>query len=586
MSQSKLFDVFQERPQSLAWFLGAGASRNAGLPTATDLIWDLKRKYYQKAENQEIAPQDMQSEAVRAKVQSFMDARGFPPLWADEEYSLYFEKIFGDGRERQRQYLIKQLSDDLVSLSLGNRIMGALFAGGFSRVGFTTNFDTVVEKALAQIDGRAIAAYHLEGPRSARRALDNEEFPFYCKLHGDFRYDSLKNLTADLASQNAELASCLVNAGNRFGFVIAGYSGRDLSVMQLFHDVLASPNPFPHGLFWTGIGKSPLPAVSALIEAAKARNVVAEYVVVDSFDTLMSRLWRGIANKPQYLDEKVRRATAADVHIPIPPPGSVGPILRMNALLVRQLPTECQSISLKRLIDWTELKRIKSDAEQTIIVTKADTVCAWGQVEDVRSSFGRDLLKFEVRGVPPDFTTPENFPFKAFLEEALVIGLARGKPLLVRTKSRAAYLIVDAHSQDVARLTPLTKAVQTASGILPGLLSPVSEDYPTTSKVSWSECLRISLDQRDGQTWLNLAPDVWIWPQHAREVARTFLDRRRGGRYNKQHNAILDAWLKILLGDGDRAGDVAVKTFEGESCPGNPSFVLSRRTAFSRRIQG
>jgi len=586
LSESKLIDLFQERPQRLAWFLGAGASRNAGLPTATDLIWDLKRKYYQKAENQEIAPQDMQSEAVRVKVQAFMDAQGFPPLWADEEYSLYFEKIFGDDRERQRRYLIKQLSDDQVSLSLGNRIMGALVSGGYSRVAFTTNFDTVVEKAVAQIGGQAIAAYHLEGPHAARRALDNEEFPFYCKLHGDFRYDSIKNLTEDLATQNAELGASLVNAGNRFGFVVAGYSGRDKSVMQLFHDVLASPNPFPHGLFWTGISRNPVAAVSELLDAAKAQNVAADYVVVDSFDTLMSRLWRAIPNKPHLLNEKIQRAAAAEVRIPLPPPGVAGPIVRTNALLIRQLPKQCRSMSLKRAVDWAELKQIQRGAQQNLVVTKSETIHVWGRDQDVRTNFGRDLLKLETAAVPTDFSASENFPFKAFVEEALAIGLARGNPLLVRIKSRAAYLIVDRHSDDIAKLAPLRNAVQNVGGDLPGVMSPISEDHPAASKVSWSECLRISLDQRDGHTWLNLAPDVWIWPQHARDVSRTFLDRRKGGRYNKQHNVILDAWLRILLGDGDRSGDVVIKTFDGEHGVENPSFVLSRRTAFSRRIQG
>jgi len=297
-------------------------------------------------------------------------------------------------------------------------------------------------------------------------------------------------------------------------------------------------------------------------------------------------LWRVISNKPHHLDEKVRRSTVAEVRIPVSSPGTGGPILRMNGLLVRQLPAECQSISLKRTVDWYELKRIQGESERAILVTKADTICVWGQKQDIKSSFGADLLKVDVRRIPSDLTASESFPFKAFLEEALAIGLARGKPLLVRTKSRATYLIVDAHSDDGATLAPLTREVQRASGSLPGLFSPVSEDYPTASKLSWSECLRVSLDQRGDQTWLSLTPDIWIWPQHAREAARTFLDKRKGGRFNKQHNAILDAWLKILLGDGHPSGDIVVNTFDGKNGPENPTFILSRRTAFSRKIQG
>jgi hypothetical protein len=36
------------------WLLGAGASRSAGMPTAYDVIWDLKRAYYCLKENQEL----------------------------------------------------------------------------------------------------------------------------------------------------------------------------------------------------------------------------------------------------------------------------------------------------------------------------------------------------------------------------------------------------------------------------------------------------------------------------------------------------------------------------------------------------
>lgn len=36
-------------------------------------------------------------------------------------------------------------------------------------------------------------------------------------------------------------------------FVVAGDSERDRSVMDLLASVLDDPNPFPHGLYWTGL---------------------------------------------------------------------------------------------------------------------------------------------------------------------------------------------------------------------------------------------------------------------------------------------------------------------------------------------
>src|SRR5258708_6826531 len=234
MDQKQLTSLFCARPQNFSWFIGAGASRSAGLPTAADIIWDMKRRYYCQEENQDVSRQDIQNDPVKARIQTFMDSRGFPAQWAPDEYATYFTKIFGSDLERQRRYLRGILSEDKVALAVGNRVLGALIAASLCRVTFTTNFDSVVEKAVAEVAGRSLSAFHLEGSHAANQALNNEEFPIYCKLHGDFRYERLKNLPDDLKSQNAELATCLLNAGARFGFIVAGYSGRDASIMELF----------------------------------------------------------------------------------------------------------------------------------------------------------------------------------------------------------------------------------------------------------------------------------------------------------------------------------------------------------------
>jgi hypothetical protein len=57
------------------WFLGAGTSHTAGMPTATDIIWDLKRKYYCLQENQTIQTHGINNKAVRGKIQSYMDSK-------------------------------------------------------------------------------------------------------------------------------------------------------------------------------------------------------------------------------------------------------------------------------------------------------------------------------------------------------------------------------------------------------------------------------------------------------------------------------------------------------------------------------
>jgi hypothetical protein len=128
LNQAEFTGVFCARPQNFAWFLGAGSSRTAGLPTATDILWDIKRRYYCREENQELSRQDVQIPAVRERIQSFMDSRGFPPEGSPDEYPSYFERIFGQDKQRQRRYLKAILSEEHVTLSVGNRVLGALLA--------------------------------------------------------------------------------------------------------------------------------------------------------------------------------------------------------------------------------------------------------------------------------------------------------------------------------------------------------------------------------------------------------------------------------------------------------------------------
>jgi hypothetical protein len=584
VNQADFTSIFCARPQNFAWFLGAGTSRVAGLPTATDILWDLKRRHYCREENQELTRQDLQNPAVRDRIQSFMDSHGFPPSGAPDEYAGTCERIFGDDKERQRRYLRSALSEDRVTLSVGSRVLGALLASGLSRVAFTTNFDSVVERAVAELGGASLSAYHLEGSHNAVQALNNEEFPFYCKLHGDFRYDSLKNLPADLAAQNAALAASLVAAGSRFGFVVAGYSGRDDSIMELFRRVLTSPNPFPHGLFWLGMkGSALLTSVSGLLDEACAVGVNAAVVEIETFDALMLRLWRNIESKPARMDAKVRRTRMAAVSIPVPDPGTRSPVIRLNALPVLALPRQCLSLSFQRPTDFSEARHIRDASRARLILGRSETVWCWGADDEIRKTFGANLAASIPIDLPADFSLPDTQSLRGFVEEALCRALARGKPLVTRSTRTGSFLIANVGDSGKEALAPLNAAAQGVAGVISGLMTAPTDQHPKSEQVGWAEALRISLDQHNGRMWLLLEPDIWIWPPRARPDATGFLERRRGGRFNAKHNALLDAWIRIILGTDNRDAEVAVLAFDGDADAGNPCFRLAARSGFSKR---
>src|ERR1700681_2003980 len=98
MKEQDFLRHFAQNARQLMWFMGAGTSRSAGLPTATDIIWDLKLKFYCAEENQDVKAHDINNKAIKRKIQNFMDSQRFPPLESPQEYSFYFGLLFGDDR--------------------------------------------------------------------------------------------------------------------------------------------------------------------------------------------------------------------------------------------------------------------------------------------------------------------------------------------------------------------------------------------------------------------------------------------------------------------------------------------------------
>jgi hypothetical protein len=585
MRQSELIQILSESASQFSWLLGAGTSQSAGLPTATDLLWDLKRRHYCKEENQDIASNDVENAAVREKIDAFMRAHGFPSFGDPDEYSKCFELIFGDDHERQRAYLRAILDEKRISLTQGHRVLAALVAMNKARSIFTTNFDSVVERALATVTGRDIAPFHLEGSAAALAALNNEEFPIYVKLHGDFRYQSLKNLAADLATQNAELGKCAVGCWNRFGLIAVGYSGRDNSVMDLLHSALAGSNPFPHGLYWTTLkGRAPIKAVTDLIAAAKAKALKADVIEIETFDSMMSRLWRQLPNRPPELAEAVGRVTDLAVNLALPPAGTKAPILRTNALPLEALPDQCWLLQFESDKDWEALRTGERRSKGAILVTKETEIWAWGREEEIYKAFEDDRPKISTAKFGDRVgDLGSNLFLKGFLEQGLSYALKRGKPLVHRASRSGSTLIVERQKQKSPVLNKLSEAVGGGPvfGQVNGLMTTPSEEHPEPVSVWWAESVGVDLQQIGGRSWVVLRPDVYIWPRWARQDATKFLDKRLR-RYNGQADRILSAWIELLMPGTPRHIDHELLAFDGVLGPGNPRFVVNDRTAFTK----
>ena len=578
MSENEFLRHYLQNAPYIMWFLGAGTSRSAGLPTATDIIWNLKRRYYCLHENQILQSHDINNNAIKKKIQGYMDGKGYPALGSPEEYSFYFELTFGKDLAAQQKYINDVLASDKVFLNIGHRALAALLAMGQARIIFTTNFDDVIEKAYADVSDNNLSAFNLEGSYAALDALNAERFPIYSKIHGDFRYQSIKNLAADLLSNDSEIQKCFIAAVARYGLVVSGYSGRDENVMAMFRGAIDQNNAFPHGLFWT-VPRVPDVAknVRDLITYANSKGVSAQLVETGTFDEMLSKIWRQVTGKPQALDQKVRTARVASASIPLPAPGSNYPILRTNALPIIASPARCGTVDLTNTITFADLKAKMIEKSPNVILTYTDKVLFWGDEKEIVKVLPKD----NIRSIQPfDFdntvqAVSDSTFVKSFFEEALAAALCRDKPLFLRRKGRTYYTVVrgDAAKDDI--FEGLRKALgfnnnpATITGNVPGLRD-----------VIWAEAVSIRLEERNGRLWVMLRPEIWIKPLARRQEARNFMRKRRLKRYNNKSYSLLDAWIRILLGSVGSGEAVKVSCFPDVDY--SADFEVGTRTAYSR----
>jgi len=211
-------------------FAGAGISKDAGVPTAWDLMLKIAGLLY-VADNpeREISSVDLEKWFTESK-------------YAQMEYSELMELIYSKNPDQQN-FLKKCLNN----LEIGDSHKGIaeLARRGIIRAIITTNFDHYIEKALEE-KGLEIQVI------STEEDLKNSEPLIQCnsvriyKPHGNLGCGKLKNTPKDLESLSQLTEKELIRVMSEHGVIVLGYSGRDKGIQQLFK----KRNYTYYPLFW------------------------------------------------------------------------------------------------------------------------------------------------------------------------------------------------------------------------------------------------------------------------------------------------------------------------------------------------
>lgn len=556
------------RPGQLMWLLGAGVSASAGIPTAWDMIWRFKRELF--VAQRKVSPESV-ADLADPSIQQLLDSHiaasdSLPPPGAPDEYAALFEATYPAEKDRQA-FILAMIKG--AKLAYGHLALAAMLKAGHANLVWTTNFDHLLGDACAKTFGTTLNLniIGLDSPILAGQQIAAQSFPIEIKLHGDFRSRRLKNTADELRQQDAQLGAQLEDNCGRHGLIVAGYSGRDNSIMDVFDAALAKANAFPGGLFWLHRGaEPPLPRVTALLERAATAGVEAALVRIDNFDEIMIDLVRQVGTfdttQVNALGEERRRFSPA----PMPAGNRGWPIIRLNAIEVTARPTNCRKI-VCTIGGVKEVREAVSAAQAPLIVTRTRLgVLGFGSDDVFRIVFGpfgiteTDVAPLEMRRMRYDSHE------RGLLREALIRALSAAKGLDA-IRQRNADLLAPADATDASwrKLAEIT-----------GRVEGTIRDHP---EIRWREGASVRLDWADERLWLLVDPRIifdGVTPE-TKAKAADFARERTVKRYNREVDKLVHFWTRRLAGQGLRALNI------GDGM--DASFTLDRDTAFARTAQ-
>lgn len=419
-----------------AFFLGAGASITSGVKSAYECIWDWKREIY-LSHNPEVKHLmgDLASDKVKNMIQSWLDNRGgFPVKDSDEEYSFYIEKTFpiSDSRRQYFQNIVEHKTP-----YLGYNLLSLLAEENIVKAIWTTNFDGLITKAAANFKITPIDI-GLDNTDRINRPLKANE-TLVVALHGDYRYDALKNTQEELQTQEDDLIGHFKTFLKNNHLIINGYSGRDKSIMEALKEAYSKDGS--GRLYWCGYGNELSPEVENLIKYIRSQSREAFYVPTEGFDDLISKLSRHCLESDkleraiELISDKKSENNFTPFNLQI---DHVNQVIKSNLFPV-ELPKEVfqfESNEIKGEGVWKKL-RIKIENEKVAAVPFRGNIYAISDIKVINAVF-KGTLVGDIQRTPVSDSDlkREDSHFINLFKTALVKGIAEKFSLETNGKSK------------------------------------------------------------------------------------------------------------------------------------------------------
>lgn len=394
-----LRSIKQNKDTTHSLLLGAGASVESGIPSATECIWDWKHDIF-ISQNPSLveAFKNIKVDNVRLAIQRWLDhQKTYPQLYSDEEYSFYAEKALPIEDDRRKYF--QHLTDNKKP-SLGYHLISMLAEIGWIKSVWSTNFDGLTVKSAHQYNLVPIEITLESQERIYRNDVDKE---LLCiALHGDYKYGALKNTATELDGQSQPLIDALKHELSKRNLIVIGYSGRDISLMTALAEAYSQPGA--GRLYWCGYGSECPQAVHNLIDFVNGKGRQAFYIATDGFDKTILLISKHCMSDNQEILNRIEALKTSLGNLKDlsstsfqPSQGTLRKIVKSNLYPIA-FPQTCYQFKISYNKDEKPWHYCKSLVEHNIVaVPYKDMIYAWGNKQAISDLCGNRMIgKIEV----------------------------------------------------------------------------------------------------------------------------------------------------------------------------------------------
>ena len=501
------------RSKKYSLFLGAGASIESGIKSASQCIWDWKKSIYDSNQSS-IINGDIANDRIKTIVQLWLDKQGcYPKLNSDEEYSFYAENAYPDSNDRNEYF---RSIFESGNPSIGYKLLVKMASACIYDKIWTTNFDDMYLKSTINSPINVIDVTTDSAERVKNRISINQTM--LIKLHGDYKYCELKNTTIELQHQNEILLNALKDNLTQNEMIIIGYSGRDTSIMQEFS--YAIKNLDVKTIYWLGYEKEPSGNVQKLIDEAQNNNKNVYYIQAPGFDNIMLDLSYLVFkdNSEEIQNIKLLKNEYADKNTP-----SVFSFINGDAKAL--IKSNIIYFSMPELLQFIELKDKLPNIQDLCKEINQSTNCVCrhfkgliyfiGDKKELKKRFGENVI---VNSTPLNINVLKDNSFIKYLVRDAIIKSITNKFLQIKASKNLLY-------------------------------KAAAKSY---NKITYHDAIKINIGEHNGYPYLSLNMSIYfdnkdISKHDRKKVSDYFYSSILKMQANLNNSNYIEEWKNLLF---------------------------------------